>query len=452
MEQKIQFYKKVKERLNAVGPGFCTMKWLHQTLYLHTGDNHSCYHPKPHHIQLDEIAQDPSALHNTEHKKQQRKTMLEGGRPDECYYCWNIEDLPGDHASDRVLHSGGNTWAEGAIETLAKLPWDAPINPKYLEVSFGNNCNFRCGYCGPQASTMWMEEVKKHGDYDITHPQYSIKFLEHGTYYGPKDDNPYIDAFWRWWPSLRKDLHTLRITGGEPLMNTGAMQFFDLLDREPAPDLEISINSNLGVSFGKVDRFIEQVKKLVQEKKIKTINVFTSIDSWGPQAEYIRTGLDCAHWERNMLEIVKMGKRVNFMCTFNVLCVTNYQKLLEKVIEWRKQYGSDLIHLDIPYLKDPPHWMINILTPDFMVYMENTVKFMEDNAEWFETSEIVKFKRVTEYMRTNPVDADKIRRGRRDFYVFFTENDKRLDTNLLELFPEYTDFYQLCKETYESSK
>jgi hypothetical protein len=56
MEQQLQFFKNVKDRLNAVGPGFCAMKWLHQTLYLHTGDNHSCYHPKPHHIQLDEIA------------------------------------------------------------------------------------------------------------------------------------------------------------------------------------------------------------------------------------------------------------------------------------------------------------------------------------------------------------------------------------------------------------
>jgi organic radical activating enzyme len=452
MEQQIKFFKQVKDRLDAVGPGFCAMKWLHQTLYLHTGDNHSCYHPKPHHIELDEITHNPAALHNTAWKKQQRKAMLEGERPKECYYCWNIEDLPGKHSSDRVLHSGGNPWAEQAIEKLAQLPWDADINPKYLEVSFGNNCNFRCGYCGPQASTMWMEEVKKHGDYDITHPQYSIDFLKNGTYYGPKDDNPYIDAFWKWWPSLRKDLHTLRITGGEPLMNSGAMDFFELLDREPAPELEISINSNLGVSFGKVDRFIEQAKKLLQEKKIKTINIFTSIDSWGPQAEYMRTGLNCEHWERNMLEFVKLGKRVNFMCTFNVLCVTNYKKLLEKVIEWRKQYGSHLIHLDIPYLKDPPHWMINILTPDFMVYMEDTLKFMEDNAEWFELSEIVKFRRVTEYMRTNPVDAGKIHRGRRDFYVFFTENDRRLGTNLLELFPEYTDFYQLCKETYESNK
>jgi len=449
MTDRIQFVKNVKQRLDAVGPGFCAMKWLHQTLYLHTGDNHSCYHPKPHHISTEEIAVDPSALHNTSWKKQQRKTMLEGGRPQECYYCWNIEDLPGEHYSDRTFHSSSD-WAEKEIEKLSQLPWDAPINPKYLEVSFGNNCNFRCGYCSPQASTMWMEEIKDHGNYDLTYNQYGIDFLTKGTYYGPKDDNPYIDAFWKWWPSLRNDLHTLRITGGEPLMNAGAMQFFELLENEPSPNLEISLNSNLGVSFSKVDSLIERVKSLLLQKKIRKFSLFTSIDSWGEQAEYMRTGLDCAHWERNILEVIKTGATVNFMCTFNVLCVTNYQSLLEKVIGWRRQHGMRCVHVDIPYLKEPPHWMINILTEDFMVYMDNTAKFMQDNKEWFEDSEIAKFNRVTEYMKTNPVAESKIKQGRRDFYVFFTENDRRLGTDLLTTFPEYKDFYQLCKDVYEN--
>ena len=104
----VNYIKDVRDRLNKVGCGFCTMKWLHQTLYLHTGDNHSCYHPRPHHIPLDEIAKDPSALHNTKYKKQQRKTMLEGDRPSECYYCWNIEDLEGEHISDRMIHSASD--------------------------------------------------------------------------------------------------------------------------------------------------------------------------------------------------------------------------------------------------------------------------------------------------------------------------------------------------------
>lgn len=450
MNGRVEFIKNVRDRLNAVSPSFCTQKWLHQTLYLHTGDNHSCYHPRPHHIPLEEIKIDASALHNTKWKKEQRKKMLEGERPGECYYCWNIEDLPGEHISDRMIHSA-STYSHPIIEEVGKLPWDQHVNPRYLEISFGNGCNYRCGYCCPQASTLWMEEIKEHGNYDLTYNQYGIEFLKSGTYYGPKDENPYVEAFWRWWPSLRKDLHTLRITGGEPLMNPGAMKFFDILEDEPAPDLELTVNSNLGVTFDRVDRMYSRVESLLAGKKIKSFSLFTSIDTWGPQAEYMRTGLKCDHWERNMLEAVtRLGITVNFMCTFNVLCVANFRSLLEKIIEWRKQYGKHCVSLDTPYLKEPPHWMINILTLDFIHYMDENLQFIKDNAEWFHDVEYEKFLRVTNYMKENPVSSDKIKQGRRDFYVFFTENDRRNGTNLLETFPEYAEFYQLCKETYEN--
>ena len=449
MDNRVHHIKIVRDRLNAVSPSYCTMKWLHQTLYLHTGDNHSCYHPRPHHISLSEIAHDPSALHNTSWKKLQRKDMLEGKRPQECQYCWNIEDLEGDHISDRMIHSASD-FSEPLIEKLAELPWDAPVNPRYLEVSFGNGCNYRCGYCCPQASTMWTEEIKKHGNYDLTYNQYGIEFMSNGTYYGPKDENPYIEAFWKWWPSLKNDLHTLRITGGEPLMNPGAMQFFDLLETEPSPHLEITLNSNLGVTFDRVDRLIERVTSLVKQKKIRKFSFFTSIDSWGEQAEYMRTGLKCDHWERNMKEVIKAGATVNLMCTYNVLCVTNFQKLLHKVIEWRKEFGMSSVAFDTPYLKEPPHWMINILTDDFIKYQEDTLKFIEDNREWFTSVEHEKFSRLTDYMKENPVSPEKIKAGRRDFYSFFTENDKRLNTNLLEVFPEYKEFMALCQEVYKN--
>jgi organic radical activating enzyme len=447
---KIERIKNVRDRLNNVGCGFCAMKWLHQTLYLHTGDNHSCYHPRPHHIPLDEITQNPSALHNTQWKKQQRKTMLEGGRPEECYYCWNIEDLEGDHISDRMIHSASD-FSEPLIEEIAKMPWDQNINPKYLEVSFGNGCNYRCGYCSPQASTLWIDEIKKHGNYDLTYNQYGIEFLERGKYYGPKDKNPYVEAFWKWWPDLRKDLHTLRITGGEPLMNPGAMQFFDLLENEPAPQLEISINSNLGVTTQKIDKMYTRIQSLLENKKIKKFSLFTSIEGWGPQAEYMRTGLQCNHWERNFTQAIERGFKVNIMCTFNILCVATFTNFLQRIIYWRKKYGKDSLGFDTPYLKEPPHWMINILPQDFLEYhMDKNLQFILDNKNWFTEVEYEKMKRVRDYAFQNTVSNEKKRQGQRDFYSFFSENDKRnVGLNLLEVFPDYENFYNHCKEVYD---
>jgi len=448
---RVDDIKEVRDRLNKVGKGFCTMKWLHETLYLHTGDNHSCYHPRPQHIPLAEIKADPSALHNTAWKKQQRKKMLEGERPEECYYCWNIEDLEGDQISDRMIHSASD-WAEPEIENIAKKHYLENVNPRYLEVSFGNGCNYRCGYCCPQASTLWMDEIKKHGNYDLTYNQYGTEFLDNGRYYAPKDDNPYIEAFWKWWPDLRKDLHTLRITGGEPLMNPGAMQFFDLLEKEPAPQLEISINSNLGVTTAKIDRMYDRIQSLLDQKKIRKFSLFTSIEGWGEQAEYMRTGLKCDHWERNFTQAIERGFKVNIMCTFNVLCVATFGNFLQRVMHWRKIYGKEALAFDTPYLKEPPHWMLNILPEAFNIYMDKHLTYMSGNKDYFTSVEIAKMQRVRDYMYQNPVDPNKIKQGQRDFYSFFTENDKRLGTNLLKTFPEYTAFFDYCKGVYDSCK
>ena len=194
MNEYLDHVKKTRDKLNEVGAGFCAMKWLNETLYLQNGTNHSCYHPRPHHIPLHEIDKDPSALHNTTYKKMQRKTMLEGGRPDECYYCWNIEDLPGEHYSDRMFHSA-SPWVKNDIDIIKNMSPEDNINPRFLELSFGNGCNFKCGYCCPQASSLWVDEIEKHGNYDLTYNQYGIEFLEDGSFYSRDEENPYIDAF-----------------------------------------------------------------------------------------------------------------------------------------------------------------------------------------------------------------------------------------------------------------
>ena len=87
--------------MNEISPTFCLAKWHHTTIYLQTGETHSCYHPAPHKIPLDEIIIDPSALHNTSQKKMERLEMLNGEKPSGCNYCWNIEALGEDYISDR---------------------------------------------------------------------------------------------------------------------------------------------------------------------------------------------------------------------------------------------------------------------------------------------------------------------------------------------------------------
>ena len=61
--------QEVNQKLNSVGCGFCLAKWTQVTMHLGMGTTHSCHHPSPHKIPLRELERNPTALHNTSHKK-----------------------------------------------------------------------------------------------------------------------------------------------------------------------------------------------------------------------------------------------------------------------------------------------------------------------------------------------------------------------------------------------
>ena len=102
--------QETKDFLNNVGCGFCLAKWTQVTIHLASGLTHSCHHVGAHKIPLEELKDNPSALHNTKEKKMRRKEMLAGKRPDECDYCWRIEDNTNEF-SDRILKSASN-WSQ----------------------------------------------------------------------------------------------------------------------------------------------------------------------------------------------------------------------------------------------------------------------------------------------------------------------------------------------------
>jgi len=453
-QEKIKVIKIKIEK--EVGPTFCLAKWHHVTMYLQTGETHSCYHPAPHKIPLLDVFETPSALHNTAHKKQERKMMLEGKQPEGCQYCWNIEAMGPDYISDRHIRNS-SIFTEERYEQTTKGAWDQNINPEYIEINFGNECNFKCGYCHPKYSTRYFNEIKEHGPVtSVKNHRCDIDWMK---LYSREEDNPYVDAFWKWWPELRKTLNIMRVTGGEPLMHVSTWKLLEKIDKDPMPWLELNINSNLGVKTSLVEKLSDSVKQLCDDGKIRSFKLFTSLDTWGPRAEYIRTGLDLELWEKNFhTYLQRTNSPITFMITFNIFSVTTFKEYLAKFLEWRNQYGwyddkkEHRVRFDTPYLRDPIQYDMNILPKEeFMPYMHDSLKFMEENVDdnasnKFTTVEFEKFKRVVDYMAETVYPANKLIEGRRDFYNWFNELDNRRDTDMLSIFPEYSEFYRLCQE------
>ena len=155
----IEQLKQKREKINQISPSFCSAKWLQTTLYLQNGYNHSCHHPSPHKIPVEEVLENPAALHNSKYKKQQRIKMLNGERPSECHYCWKIEDQGKGHFSDRHYKTA-DWWSWDKVDVIATDNPSKDVYPTYLEVSFSNACNFACAYCSPEISSEWMKDIE----------------------------------------------------------------------------------------------------------------------------------------------------------------------------------------------------------------------------------------------------------------------------------------------------
>jgi organic radical activating enzyme len=430
-------------------------KWHHTTIYLQTGETHSCYHPAPHKIPLDEIVVDASALHNTTQKKHERLEMLNGEKPSGCNYCWNIEALGEDYISDRKERNS-TIYTPERFQQIKNGDWNQNINPQYIEISFGNECNFKCGYCHPKHSSSYHKEIKDHGPYTmVKNHRNDIDWFQ--IY--EEETNPYVEAWWHWWPEVRKTLTILRITGGEPLLQSSTWRLLEDLQKNPLPNLELNINTNFGVKPVLIDRLVEKVNQLIANKCIKDFKVFTSMDTWNKPAEYIRTGLDLTVWERNLdTYLTKTSLPITFMCTFNILTVTNFQSLLEKILEWRVKYNGteqnkwQRVRFDTPFLKEPLQYDMNLLPKDeFMPYMTSHLNFIKsntdnDNRSKFSDLEYEKFLRVVKYMETTTYTSERLLEGKKDFYNWFTEYDRRRGTNFVDIFPELINFYKACYE------
>ena len=256
---KSDFYRSaedIKVQLDSVSPSFCLAKWNQVSLHLPTGLNNSCYHPPLHKMELGT----PSALHNTQHKKEMRKLMLEGVRPSECQYCWNIEDT--GHMSDRHYRSG-EPWAQMDFDDVVNAPWDADKNPRYVEVNFNHNCNLKCSYCSPQFSTAWEKEMKQHGAWPTSKPHNAPEHFEINPCIPHSKYNPYVEAFWEWWPDLYKDLKHFRMTGGEPMMDKNTHRVFDYIIDNPKSDLHLNVTSNFSPIDNKLfDKYLDKVKRI----------------------------------------------------------------------------------------------------------------------------------------------------------------------------------------------
>jgi organic radical activating enzyme len=388
-----------------------------------------------------------------------RQEMLDGKRPTECEYCWNIEDLGKDYLSDRHTKSASN-WSLPHFDRVISSGQGKHFQPTYIEIAFETTCNFKCTYCQPHVSSRINEEIVMHGPY-ILGGQQEYNSLEHikerGMYpINRHDPNPYIDAFWKWWPTLYTQLDTFRITGGEPLLSKHTWKIIDFIEADPKPGLNFAINSNFGIEGLLIDKLIDKLNALVS-KGIR-VEIFTSLESTGKQAEYARFGLDYELFQRNVTQFLERADpRISliFMSTVNILSAPTFTDFVKYVLKLRAKYnpssGHSRIGVSFSYLRYPDFLALPNMPQELKEkYASEWVKFAKANMR--DTSsdpiarlyleELNQIERMADWMLNTPFwKHHPAKWNQENFILYHEQYDARRGTNFKKTFPELAAWY-----------
>lgn len=440
-ESFLEYKKRVLDTKSA---SFCGAKWYNATIWLGSGQTTSCHHPLPHAIPVEQLAVNPSAIHNTDQKKRERAMMQQGERPRGCEYCWRIEDTDSNAISDRPYKS--MIYTEEELSLAYTIPSNTDVGLRTLEIAFDRTCNFACSYCNPAFSTTWVKDIKQNGPYrDLTSDgrNHFTHEHSHSQLYRVGETNPYVEAFFKWWEIELKDtLRELRITGGEPTMSA---DFWRLIDwfKDNKSNVKLAINSNLGAKRELIDRLI------TASHDIPHVELYTSCEATGTAAEYIRDGIVWRDWIDNVNRLIEEGnfKALHVMATINALCLPNITNFLDMIMVSKEQYGRNWPTVTLNILRFPsfqsPCVLPNIIKHDVI---KSLIGWYSKNAESpllhdMEREHILRLIKYLGEVQTPHEGASPKAELEKDFKKFYMQYDERRNKDFCKAFPTLKDWY-----------
>jgi len=405
----------------------CQLKWNHSTVFLTMATTASC-----HRVTHDpyEFKDNKMNFHNIKTKLEARTKMLKGEWPGRgCEHCKSTEDSGGH--SDRMSHL--NMHGVTAPKELTNNLNAVNVTPTQLEIYFSNTCNLKCLYCNSKFSSTIDNENRINGEFmDGIVDQ----FGKHIRIPGKIEINPNIkedtDKLFVWLEEHIHELNKVMILGGEPFLQKETERMVELLERTSNPNLTLVVFSNLTVDPARVQKWLARMWKLVEHGKLDNLQVVGSLDCWGPQAEYVRNGLDLNKYVDNMefiLDKTKITPSIN--SAMMALTIPTLPDLIVQMNKWskvREVYWSGMKAGDAgrPYL-NPTIFGKDIIP----LGIDKAIEVYETNGDAIKEAQLNNLKGIrTECANTEP---DLLQQKLLKLYI--KELDRRRNTDYTKLFP-----------------
>jgi hypothetical protein len=188
---------------------------------------------------------------------------------------------------------------------------------------------------------------------------------------------------------------------------------------------------------------IDRLGRMVDEGKLKRVQISSSLDGWGPQQEYVRWGLDLKEWQENFEYcLTKPFVQQCINAAINPLTIKTMPDLIRRMTAWqesipgvwnehyktmeRKQLSYSFMTVMAPNYMDPAIFGAGVFDKDF----EEILALMPENTD-SEKSAKHHMEGISKQIAAAPRNTAVIN-GLKDY---LTEIDRRRGTSWPELFP-----------------
>ena len=240
------------------------------------------------------------------------------------------------------------------------------------------------------------------------------------------------------------------MTGGEPSQSKNFWNFIDVLKKHPSENLRLAVNSNLGMN----DYLLDKIITTSHELPIKDFDLYTSNESYGKHAEYIRDGLIYEKWRTNLVRFIDTAKfrSLTIMMTINSLCLFSITEFLDDMMILKEKYGENRPNVDLNILRWPSFMSPLNLPDDIKIKLHDKLNsWYQKNkeSELFSIYEKAQIERLIDYIEvvkrghnTTELDNDL---QHHDFKSFYTQYDIRRNKDFGNTFPELKEWYDNIK-------
>jgi hypothetical protein len=216
--------------------------------------------------------------------------------------------------------------------------------------------------------------------------------------------------------------------------------------------LRYAINSNLVPKDEIMDKLIEY------SHFVPYMEVYTSCESFGAHAQYIRDGFDWNKWIANLTRLHTEGniKKTHMMMTINSLCLASIVEFMDQMMEFKKIHNTVYPTMSLNILRFPSFQSCAMLPTEIrqkykdklQVWLDNQIAMdfrTSDGKQMLMSIEREQTQRLIDYLdviKTPHKNVKDIEQNRRDFKQFYAQYDVRRGKSFRDTFPpEFVAFY-----------